>query len=188
MKIKAPTWAARFLLAYLALVTLTPAPYIFSGLITHIFLVVGASIVLGLRLVGLLQSHSKPTLSPYAIVLQAPLLGLLILYSLSLLLGDAIPAYDRLEALRAIAVPIIIYLLVGYLASNVSDRVLSLRLLRGIVFILSFAAIIGIFLSLAKINTLDVVSFLGLNPSNEHVERLLGVLDIRFLGLKRAQG
>lgn len=188
MRVRISTWASNFLLVYMALVTLTPARHVFSGLGAHIFLAAGTATILTLSFLKLLSSGSQVTSYSYAIVAQAPLLGILAAYVLSLLfIGDNI-GLNRLDALRDFAIPMVVYLLVGYLALRASGSGVPVPLMRGIISILSFAAIIGMALSLVHMTSLDALRFFGFSPSRESVEILLDIDEVRFLGLQRAQG
>ncbi len=120
----------------------------------------------------------------HAVALTIPLSGILAIGASSVLMSDAV--LEPSENLKQLALQIFTLLLVIQLANLTSSS--PIKLLKGVVWILCIASVMGIAFTMAGMTPLDIIRSIGLDTTSEFAEQLVGLADVRFLGLARAQG
>jgi O-antigen ligase len=187
------TWNSATLLLYVALLTLTPTRYLGSYGLTldRIVLIVGVSGTLIFLVLQSLRSTSPLSVSLYTLALLAPVLGLFLAGSLSLLV-EGNEVLDLSTSWKDLITEVFIVVLSIYLANRASVSGSPAALLGKVVLILVAASGLGAILTLAGLTPLDVLNATGLTPASQPTtaagDLLLDTYVVRYFGLPRAQG
>ena len=189
MKIKVSSLAAGVLLLYLFMLMLTPAPFIFlpMGLSPdRLLLLAGTLLVLSLGALRFLIFGVERSQLLHSLSLVVPVLGIFMVGSLSLITSSAVT--EPLEILKQLFLQCITLISVIYLTNKVCVSGSPASLAKKLILLVSLASAMGVAFTLAGVTPLDVMRSLGVTTTSEFAERLLGLSEVRFLGLARSQG
>jgi hypothetical protein len=188
--VKLSTLTSAFLLGYVALLSLTPARYVDLvpvKALDRIVLIAGVALIV-MALLRERRWENQLSISSHTVALMVPILGIFVAGAVSLFMTPDVVIEQ--SSLQYLLLHVFALLLTVYLADKASAFGSPARLLGKVTLTLTFASVVGIFLSLAQTTPLDVIQAVGLPTvfDVEHQAALLGQQEERFFGILRAQG